>query len=153
MIEVIEINSENELLKLWKIQLEAFQEDAQQSPEYSPGREKYETLLEKKEKFQINKVIFDKKIIGAIFLRKCERDTSWKISRIFLKKEFQNKGIGSEILKKIEKKYFCVQEWIVETPQKNIKSQKFYKKNGFVEQEIIKITENLNTILLKKVIL
>lgn len=153
MVEIIEINSNSELLKIWEIQLEAFQEDAKDSPDFSPGKEKYKELLEKREKFQINKILYNKEIIGAIFLREYGIKTRWKISRIFIKKKFQNKGIGTEILNKIEKQYSFVQEWFVETSQKNIESQKFYEKNGFIKQEIIKVTENLNTILFKKVIL
>lgn len=149
----IEQAFERDFRKIWEIQIKAFEKDSLDSSDFSPGNESFEDFYSKREKFIINKICFEESIIGAICIRKYLKESEWKISRIFILPEYQNRKIGTDVLKEIERKYYFVKKWLLETSENNVVSQKFYEKNGYCKKRILKITDNLNTILYEKIIL
>lgn len=149
MIE-LKLALNKDLIEVWKSQREAFKEDAKINPEFSPGNETIEEFYKKKSKFRIFKICLDKKIIGGICIRKYNDIFTWKLSRIFIYTKFQKMGLGSEIIHLLEKKLFFVKIWILETPENNLKNQKFYGKNGYLKIKKIKVSKNLTTLLYEK---
>lgn len=71
-------------------------------------------------------------IIGTIALKKVDNDWA-KLKRMYVKKEFQNKGIGGKLLEKVitlaKKKGF--KKIILTTYPEMKKAVPFYKKRGF----------------------
>lgn len=72
-------------------------------------------------------IIYNKKIIGSILIRKI--DDGLLLDEIFIEKEYRNKGIGSSIIKNyILNNDYNIYLWVYKD---NIKSFNLYKKLGF----------------------
>jgi len=130
-----------------EVQKDAFKEDLEvyQDYETSPAIEPIKRLL-----YKINKnshyTIWEKdQIIGGAELRLDFEDQCY-INRIFLLQEFQNKGLGTEIMSYFEKEYPKVRKWTLCTPHKNHKSRHFYEKLGYKKVGEHKVTEKLTLI-------
>ena len=80
----------------------------------------------------------NRKIIGAIFVRKFDMPKLW-IFFFVVDKNYRRQGIGSRLLKAVERK--CSNDYplmFVDIENRNIEAKKFYLKNGFTEQACIK---------------
>ena len=84
-------------------------------------------------------------IIGAAEIR-IDKDDECYINRIFLLPEYQNKGIGTQIMNFFEVTYSNIKKWTLCTPNKNYKSQFFYEKLGYRKVGEHKVTELLSLI-------
>ncbi|MEG2379870.1 MAG: GNAT family N-acetyltransferase [Bacilli bacterium] len=145
MIEVRQL-LEEDILEIWIIQKKSFQEDFKLNRDFSPAIETLESFTERTKKYDVFTILYNKHIVGGMFVKEYNTSRIWKLSRIFIEPEFQSKGIGSFVINYIQEKYKDVDTWILETPEKNKKGQIFYENNGFKNIGITKITENLNTI-------
>ena len=79
-------------------------------------------------------IIIDDKIIGSVCIRDLEN--AKLLDEIYLEKEFRNKGIGTDIIRKIIENNESVYLWVY---KKNIKAVLLYKRLGF---KIIDETES-----------
>ena len=79
-------------------------------------------------------IIIDDKIIGSVCIRDLEN--AKLLDEIYLEKEFRNKGIGTDIIRKIIENNESVYLWVY---KKNIKAVLLYKRLGF---KIIDQTES-----------
>lgn len=76
-------------------------------------------------------IIFNKKIIGSILIRKI--DDGLLLDEIFIEKEYRNKGIGSSIIKNyVLDNDYNLYLWVYKD---NIKAFNLYKKLGFKIKE------------------
>ena len=141
---------EKDLLKLWKIQKESFELDLQKNIDFSPATETLEKFTEKIKSNLFYSIYYESILIGGICIREYKRNSTWKISRIFILPLYQSKGFGSCVLKMIEEIHKDVNFWILETPENNVKSQKFYEKNGFKKNGLVSASNTLKTIYYKK---
>lgn len=102
---------------------------------------KYASGLEKEEVLRIKKyidehipleisgykmVICDGKKIGCCFV--CDKDDGVILDEIFIEEGYRNKGIGSDIIKKILENNEIVYLWVY---KENFKAIRLYKKLGF----------------------
>ena len=53
-------------------------------------------------------IIVDDKIIGSVCIKDLEN--AKLLDEIYLEKEFRNKGIGTDIIRKIKKQYYCIKD-------------------------------------------
>lgn len=150
MIELNKVTLED-VLKLWEIQKQAFQEDFLINQDFSPAIETLNKFIEKINSCNFYCIKYKGMIVGGVCIRKYKQKEIWKISRIFIEPSFQSKGIGSYVIQKIQTIYSNVNIWILETPVNNIKSHKFYEKNGFNKNNISTITNTLKTINYQKI--
>ncbi|TDP26853.1 GNAT family N-acetyltransferase [Halanaerobium congolense] len=142
---------EEELFKLWEIQIKAFEEDSKINKDFSPGDQTYKEFEEWIKSYEAYTVIYNKVIVGGVFVREYNQKEVWKISRIFIKPSCQSSGIGTYVIREIESKYKDIAKvWILETPEKNLRSQKFYEQNGFFNIGITSATDKLKTINYRK---
>ena len=79
-------------------------------------------------------IIIDDKIIGSVCIRDLEN--AKLLDEIYLEKEFRNKGIGTDIIRKIIENNESVYLWVY---KENIKAVSLYKRLGF---KIIDETES-----------
>lgn len=79
-------------------------------------------------------IIIDDKIIGSVCIRDLEN--AKLLDEIYLEKEFRNKGIGTDIIRKIIENNENVYLWVY---KENIKAVLLYKRLGF---KIIDETES-----------
>ena len=76
-------------------------------------------------------IIYNKKIIGSILIRKI--DDGLLLDEIFIEKEYRNKGIGSSIIKNyVLDNDYNLYLWVYKD---NIKAFNLYKKLGFKIKE------------------
>jgi RimJ/RimL family protein N-acetyltransferase len=73
----------------------------------------------------------DQIVGGVIVLRKRARE--YEVGRIFLDPDYQNKGIGTEVLELLWQEYPLAKRWTLDTPAWNRRTRQFYKKLGFEE--------------------
>ena len=78
------------------------------------------------------KILVDDKIVGDISVHKLDNGVYW-IGCLAISPDYQNKGIGTIVLKHIEKKHSEASVWQLETPLNNIRNCYFYEKLGFVK--------------------
>ena len=71
-------------------------------------------------------IIIDDKIIGSVCIRDLEN--AKLLDEIYLDKEFRNKGIGTDIIRKIIENNESVYLWVY---KENIKAVLLYKRLGF----------------------
>ncbi|WP_436864950.1 GNAT family N-acetyltransferase [Bacillus fungorum] len=103
-----------------------------------PGYSSVEMMKYSIEELDCYKVMMDEKIIGGIIVTISGKSYG-RIDRIFVDPVYQGKGIGSYVIKLIEKEYPNIRIWDLETSSRQINNHHFYKKMGY---EIIFKSEN-----------
>jgi ribosomal protein S18 acetylase RimI-like enzyme len=130
-----------------EVQKLAFNEDLETYKDYetSPATEPIKKLLYKINKnFHYTILILDS-IIGGAELR-LDSESECYINRIFLLPEFQNKGLGTQIMTYFENEFPKVEKWTLCTPHKNYRNHHFYEKLGYKKVGEHKVMEGLNLI-------
>jgi GNAT superfamily N-acetyltransferase len=56
-----------------------------------------------------------------------------RLSKLFLETEFQNKGLGSLIIKLMEFELPLIKDWSLYTPYLNKRNHHFYEKLGYIK--------------------
>ena len=75
-------------------------------------------------------IIIDDKIIGSVCIK--ELENAKLLDEIYLEKEFRNKGIGTDIIRKIIENNKNIYLWVY---KKNKKAVLLYKRLGFTIEE------------------
>lgn len=91
-----------------------------------------QTLSEIKREFHTHtflKVVREDKIIAAV--KACEGNGTCYIGRLIVDKAFQNQGIGTMLLKKVEEGFDHLKRYVLYTDKKNERSIRFYNKLGY----------------------
>ncbi|MFX1442991.1 MAG: GNAT family N-acetyltransferase [Promethearchaeota archaeon] len=136
-----------EILKLQKL---AYLSEAEIYNDYSiPPLT--QTLDEIKEDFSFQlflKSVIKSKIIGSV--RAYKGDDTCYIGKLIVYPNFQNKGIGTKLLKEIETKFDNVKRYELFTGYKSERNLYLYQKLGYHQFRSEKINENLQLIYLEK---
>ncbi|ATP40080.1 hypothetical protein CSE16_08465 [Solibacillus sp. R5-41] len=141
-----------EVEELLLIQQEAFANDLNkyQDFETSPVNESSERLLYKVENFLHYTIWYDEQIIGGIDIRE-GKEAKYRLNRIFLANTYQNKGLGTHIMQRIEAEFPNAVEWSLDTPHLNNRNHHFYEKLGFKKVGEHKISDKLILFDYKKI--
>lgn len=129
MLAIIEINIEEFENEIYKEYTTLFPEDEQRS--WNKIRNTYEKGIEK-----FYKITLENKTIGFFMLEK-EEGAPYYIDYFAIFKKYQNKGYGTEALKKLLEKICINEELVIEIEKEEeeipltIKRANFYKKLGF----------------------
>ncbi|WML44563.1 GNAT family N-acetyltransferase [Neobacillus sp. PS3-40] len=134
----------DEVEKLLVIQKEVFAEDyaLYEDHDSTPVNETAEKLRENIERFFHYTIWLGNDIIGAIDIRPLD-DSRLRLSKLFLGTKFQNKGLGSKLIKLIESEFPLIKDWSLYTPYLNKKNHHFYEKLGYIKIGEVQITEKL----------
>lgn len=130
MLEIIEINIEEFENEIYKEYITLFPEEEQRS--WSKIRKTYEKGIEK-----FYKITVDNETIGFFMLEKAEEEYPYYLDYFGIFKKYQNKGYGTEAIKKLLEKICTNEELVIEiekeedTNRVTIKRANFYKKLGF----------------------
>jgi len=111
-----------------------------------------QTLEEIKSEFGVYsflKAVEDDRIIGSVRARMITPDTLY-IGRLIVHPDFQNQGIGSKLMEKIENKFPEAERLELITGHLSLKNIKFYERRGFEIFETKKLTPNINLLYLAK---
>ncbi len=82
----------------------------------------------------------DKKIANVLFFEDPCLPYIWRLGHMQVNKNFRRKGIGSKMIKEINKyiKSKKGKKIIVYVSKDNTKARSFYKKNGFINKYLLK---------------
>jgi ribosomal protein S18 acetylase RimI-like enzyme len=78
-----------------------------------------------------------------------ERGTAY-IGRLIVKPEYQNKGIGTKLMKAIEQRFKFANRYELFTGQKSIRNLHLYQKLGYYEFKRVPVNESLTMVFLEK---
>lgn len=125
----------HEAAVLLDIQKEAFQEDLITYEDYetNPVNEPIERLIKKIQLFIHYTIWIDGEIAGGADVRD-NGDGKYRLNRVFLSKQYQNKGFGTELINLIEAQFPLAKEWALDTPYLNTRNHHFYEKLGYKRQ-------------------
>ena len=87
-------------------------------------------------------------IIGSV--RGYEENGTCHIGKLIVRPDFQNKGIGSLLLKEIEKSFSHCSRYELFTGFKSAKNLYLYEKHGYKKIKIEKINDILSFVFLEK---
>lgn len=76
------------------------------------------------------KIIYENKIVGGIKLFDL-KNLHFRLGAIFIEPDYQNKKIGTEAIKFIEREYPNVKKWSLDTPYKSYRNHYLYEKLGY----------------------
>lgn len=130
MLEIIEINIEEFEDKIYKEYITLFPEEEQRS--WKKIRQTYENGIEK-----FYKITLNNEILGFFMLEKAGEEYPYYLDYFAIFKKYQNRGYGTEAIKKLLEKICINEELVLEIEKEEtenpltIKRANFYKKLGF----------------------
>lgn len=140
-MEITRANTGNEK-KIIELQRMCYQENAERYKNYKipPLTETEDELKEVLKENTVLIAIDNNRIVGSIRAKPIHN--TCYIGRVIVHPDFQNKGIGSKLMKEIEDSYSNTERFELFTGYRDEKNLYFYKKNGYKEfkQEIINDT-------------
>lgn len=94
---------------------------------------------------------------GYVFHGKCrdeDKENSYEAYALYLQPEFINMGIGSKLIREVEKKAqkLNMNEVVIWVLEKNTIGRSFYKKYGFIEDGKKKLIEKWNEVEMRMVL-
>lgn len=149
MVEIIaaELKDAKEILELQTL---AYQSEARLYNDWSlPAlTQTIESLHQEFKDSVILKAIVKNKIVGSVRARVENRIC--KIGRLIVNPEFQGKGIGTALLKKIEEIQENINSFELFTGSKSFSNIRLYEKQGYVKSHTKVLSENVTLIFLVK---
>ena len=146
-ITYAEIANAVEILALQKL---AYQSEAAIYDDYDipPLTQSLKSIRSEFENHTFLKAVVDGKIIGSVRTR-IHSDTCY-IGRLIVHPDFQNRGIGSALLNKIEKRQ-PAKRYELFTGSKSERNLYFYKKHGYCEFRTEDQTDKVKIVFLQKI--
>ncbi len=127
----VEIASKNDALKILEIQKAAFEGQAKIYHNYKlpPLTQNLESIEKEFHEKTFLKVLLNEQIIGAVRFKVSEGYVT--IDRMVVKPEYQNKGVGTTLLKKIESMVLNAVAFQLFTGNKSARNIHLYEKTGY----------------------
>ncbi len=72
-------------------------------------------------------------IIGGVIISP-KNNSTIRLERIFITPQYQNCGIGQNVMREIETFYPDAGQWLLDTPRISQRNQYFYEKNEYIKQ-------------------
>ncbi|WML26892.1 GNAT family N-acetyltransferase [Neobacillus sp. OS1-33] len=143
----------DEIEDLLAIQKDVFAEDyaLYEDHDSTPVNETTKKLIENIERFFHFTIWLDNDIIGAIDIRLLD-DKRLRLSKLFLRNEYQNKGLGSKIIQLMESEFSLIKDWSLYTPYLNKRNHHFYEKLGYKKIGEVQVTEKLQLFKYEKIL-
>lgn len=145
-IKEILVEDINEINQIQKLAFKDSFERYKFCPAYEVTDDQVITFLEKAIGY---KIIFDNVIVGSVFVCKIS-DSHYELNTITVSPEFQNRGIGFQAIKEIEKNHPNVLVWTLSTPDSDTRNRYFYEKLGYYQVGSEYINEYLTLTEYKK---
>lgn len=129
MVEVIRAALED-ASELIGIKIRAFEWDLKEYGFGPPGYDSIEDLNKAIERAFYYKVVYNGKIAGGCSVYKLDEGL-YELGSLYVDPKLQNKGIGTETIEMIEKKFPEALKWTLETPYRSYRNQHLYEKMGY----------------------
>lgn len=122
-----------------------------QDHELSPHNITYENMEWIFENEHLYKVLYEDRLIGAIYVSKNPDKFHMKLHGIYVIPEFQNKGIGQKTIEFVESQYPDTLTWVLETPHDLHRNHHVYEKIGYIKTgQVDFVNDRLSIIHYKK---
>jgi ribosomal protein S18 acetylase RimI-like enzyme len=95
------------------------------------------------------KAVLDGTIVGAV--RGYERDGACYIGRLIVQPDCQNRGIGTQLMNAIERRFNTVQRYELFTSENSARNLYLYQKLGYRPFRTARLSEKVNLIYLEKI--
>ena len=153
-IEIIKAE-ESDCKLIHKIQLRSFQIllNKYNDPDINPGAESLENILNKFKRPNNTycKIMLNGEMIGAIRLIINEENHEARISPIFIIPEYEGRGLCQKVMLELEKQYFSINTWKLDTILEEQKLNYLYEKLGYKQTgRVEEINENMHIIFYEK---
>ena len=153
ILSIIERDTKMDLSQILDLQKLAYKSEAEIYNDFSiPPL--HQTIAELKEEFKsqiLLKVTHNEKIIGSV--RAYHRGDTCFIGKLIVHPIHQNKGLGTKLMKDIEKRFDFVKRYELFTGYKSEKNLYLYKKLGYKVFKMEVLNEKVKLKFLEKVIL
>ena len=143
-------SDKNDFKDILELQKLSYQQEAQIYNDYNipPLKQTYDEILNDYDKMIILKAIEDNRIIGSV--RAYENNNSCYIGRLIVHPNFQNKGIGTKLMNKMEDKFTSVNRYELFTGYKSNKNLYLYKRLGYKEYKRENLSDSVIIVYLEK---
>lgn len=135
---LLRLTAEEEIEMITKISIDAFHSDYLIGLEPNDGPPGYDSVKWHKE-MQKEKHLFSYFNDGGIMVGGAILFTSNDeiyIGRIFISPKYHRKGYGISLMNDVEKMFSSVKRFKLDTPTKNIRTNSFYKKLGYIQTNV-----------------
>ncbi len=128
MIRKAIVEDAKEILELQK---KAYLSEAKLNDDYTlpPLTQTIESIMNDFSRYTFLKAVQEQRIIGSV--KGYEENGTCYIGRLIVADEHQNQGIGSSLLKSLEKEFAFVTRYELFTGKKSVKNLYLYQKNGY----------------------
>ena len=153
MIKMIIKRAESEDMKeILSIQKKAYISEAKIYNDYtiSPLVQTEDEIKEEFKNHVFLKAITQNKIVGSVRAPILNSKTCY-IERLIVHPDFQNKGIGTQLMNKIEEIFSDCEKFELITGHNSKKNIYIYEKRGYEIFKTEKLTDNLNLVYLEKI--
>lgn len=134
----LRLTAEEEIEMITKISIDAFHSDYLIGLEPNDGPPGYNSVKWHKE-MQKEKHLFSYFNDGGIMVGGAILFASYDeiyIGRIFISPKYHRKGYGISLMNDVEKMFSSVKRFKLDTPTKNIRTNSFYKKLGYIQTNV-----------------
>ena len=135
---LLRLTAEEEIEMITKISIDAFHSDYLIGLEPNDGPPGYDSVKWHKE-MQKEKHLFSYFNDGGIMVGGAILFASYDeiyIGRIFISPKYHRKGYGISLMNDVEKMFSSVKRFKLDTPTKNIRTNSFYKKLGYIQTNV-----------------
>lgn len=134
--------------ELYEIQKRAFMTlyKKYEDHETSPVVQSYEAFIRRFSKGDYYKIFYKEELVGSVFVYKIKPDTM-RLHIINILEEYQGKGIGQEVIKRLEGIYVEVDKWELDTILEEKRNCHVYERAGYEKtKDVEKINDKLTLI-------
>jgi N-acetylglutamate synthase-like GNAT family acetyltransferase len=140
----------NDLEEILELQKTCYKENALRYNDFKipPMTQTIDQIKTEFESGTILKAIENGQIVGSI--RAFEKDGSCYIGRVIVHPDFQNKGIGRQLMVAIEQNYKDISRFELFTGNKDEKNLYFYQKLGYKPFKQVEVNKEISMVYLEK---
>jgi len=140
----------SDLPEILDLQYAAYQSEAAIYDDYEiqPLKQTLEELAKEQEDWVIFKASLDGRIIGSV--RVLLEDRQGTIGKLIVHPEFQNRGVGKQLMKSVEESFPDLRRIELFTGHKSERNIQFYRKLGYEIFKEEKINDHLSLVFFRK---
>ncbi|MBI5351478.1 MAG: GNAT family N-acetyltransferase [Chloroflexi bacterium] len=122
--------NKNDAELLTAIQVEAFSEQVKKYNFAPPGYDSIDFQIKSMKRYFYYKILHEDEIVGGIIVNRIAKNTCY-ILRIFIKRQRQNSGTGTQAMQLLENEFPKIRKWQLDTPYLSFQNHHFYEKLGY----------------------
>ncbi|MNZ58880.1 putative acetyltransferase [compost metagenome] len=150
MIIHITLAEKADLEQLLQLQYLSYQSEAEIYDDYTIPPLK-QTITELEEEFKVQmilKAVIDNRLVGSV--RAYMEEGICKIGKLIVHPDYQNRGIGSQLMNEIELRFTRCDKFELFTGEKSLRNIYLYNKLGYRQTGELRVSPQLTIIYMEK---